>query len=81
MTTDNDLIEIIALIVFGFIVLIFGECIAVSRYGSLSAFIDKNAELAISLGIISLFTVVPCVIGIVMTVIEAYKERKELSKN
>ena len=81
MITDNDLIEIIVLIIYGFIILIFGECIAVSRYGSLSAFIDKNTELVISLGIISLFTVVPCVIGIVETVIEAYKERKELSKN
>lgn len=66
----NDCKEALALIIFGFIVLIFSECIAVSRYGSLSAFFDKNTELVIGLGIISLFTVVPAACAIVASIVE-----------
>lgn len=78
MTTDKDLIEMIFMIVFGFAILILSECIALSRYGTISAFIDKNEELLLGLGAISLFTVVPFVIGIVAVVIDAYKRRKTI---
>ncbi len=80
MTTDKELKEMIELTIFGFIILIFSECVAVYRYGTLSSFLDKNTELVLGLAMISLFTVVPCVICIVMTFIDAYETRKELSK-
>lgn len=77
---NNDCKEMIVLIVYFFGVLLFAECIAVSRYGTLSAFFAKETQLVVSLALIALFTIVPAAGGaiasIIAAVIDEYKNRE-----
>lgn len=78
--TNNEIIETLFLYIYCIGVFIFGECIALSRYGTLTSFYANRTELVIGLGILFLlFGAAPLIVS-VASLIGEYKDRRAIKK-